>query len=292
MSQNDYADWIKSIWQGQMDFNQLIVNAEALSQKPELAAVLYQTWLARYPSAPHTFVAWFNLGVTLYQTGDIAGARAAYESALRLNPQFAHGRFNLGVILEEQGEQDAALEQWEAIRTAANTDDPNQRNVLVRALNRIGNLQAQRGQFEAAAQAFANSLALLPHQEDVIQQLAGLRHRQHQQQQASALAQAPTPAIAPTVHNLPPAGSPVANLVRDAEQYEARGDVQGAIQLYRRWLRQSVSPDDWVASFNLGILLRDSGDLEGAREALRATWRQKPDFEPAKIILASIPPDA
>lgn len=78
--------------------------------------------------------------------------------------------------------------------------------------------------------------------------------------------------------------------VQEAEAHQARGDVNAAINTYRRWLRQSHhnSPNDWIAQFNLGILLRDSGDKNGARSALQSALRQKPDFSLARTALEEI----
>jgi predicted O-linked N-acetylglucosamine transferase (SPINDLY family) len=49
-----------------------------------------------------------------------------------------------------------------------------------------------------------------------------------------------------------------------AEKTEAAGNRQGAIELYRRWLSENNSPSAWVIWFNLGVMLRNSGDAPGA----------------------------
>lgn len=75
--------------------------------------------------------------------------------------------------------------------------------------------------------------------------------------------------------------------VQEAEAHQARGDVKAAIDTYRRWLKKSIhnSPSKWIAQFNLGILLRDTGNAEEAKNNLREALRQKPDFTLAKLAL-------
>lgn len=75
--------------------------------------------------------------------------------------------------------------------------------------------------------------------------------------------------------------------VQEAEGHQARGDMQAAINTYRRWLKQSHhnSPNDWIVQFNLGVLLRDTGDKNGAQNAFQAALRQKPDFALAREAL-------
>lgn len=50
----------------------------------------------------------FNLGGLLLERGDLAGARAAYESALQVAPDSAHVHFELGRIHLQQGHADGA----------------------------------------------------------------------------------------------------------------------------------------------------------------------------------------
>lgn len=81
----------------------------------------------------------------------------------------------------------------------------------------------------------------------------------------------------------------IADIVAEAEALQAGGDVRKAIQCYRRWLQSNpASGESWAAHFNLGILLRDSRDLAGAREAFAEALAQKPDFAQAHAALAQL----
>lgn len=87
--------------------------------------------------------------------------------------------------------------------------------------------------------------------------------------------------------NAPPAADPesIACIAGRAERLQADGDLQGAIETYRAWLAGRSSQDDWLAYFNLGVLLKDAGELSAAQQAFRATLQQRPDFVQAKNAL-------
>ncbi len=61
-------------------------------------------------AAPNWVEAHINLGVALYQMGCVEDARAAFETAVRLDPENGISRYNLGCVLEEQGQTDRAIE--------------------------------------------------------------------------------------------------------------------------------------------------------------------------------------
>jgi tetratricopeptide (TPR) repeat protein len=59
--------------------------------------------------SPDWIEAHINLGVALYQIGDVDAARAAFLNAVQLDPWNGICRYNLGCVLEEQGEIDEAI---------------------------------------------------------------------------------------------------------------------------------------------------------------------------------------
>ena len=93
----------------------------------------------------------------------------------------------------------------------------------------------------------------------------------------------------------PPSANPhaarsVIDTIGAAEALLAQGASKDAIELYREWLKQGPSPVDWAAQFNLGILLQNSGNLEGARQAFAAALAQNPDLTQARTALAQVSP--
>lgn len=59
--------------------------------------------------SPDWIEAHINLGVALYQIGDLDAARAAFLDAVQLEPLNGICRYNLGCVLEELGELDDAI---------------------------------------------------------------------------------------------------------------------------------------------------------------------------------------
>ncbi|QSQ22487.1 tetratricopeptide repeat protein [Pyxidicoccus parkwayensis] len=64
----------------------------------------------------------FNLGGLLLDRGDLAGARAAYESALEVAPASAHVHFELGRIHLQQGDADGAAAHFQQASESASTE--------------------------------------------------------------------------------------------------------------------------------------------------------------------------
>jgi tetratricopeptide (TPR) repeat protein len=52
---------------------------------------------------------WFNLGLARQDLRDYAGSAAAYRKAIDIKPDHAEAALNLGVVLQESGDMDAAM---------------------------------------------------------------------------------------------------------------------------------------------------------------------------------------
>ncbi|MBK7062072.1 MAG: tetratricopeptide repeat protein [Rubrivivax sp.] len=166
-------------WRGDLGLMDLLEAANRLAgqgQNP-LAAVLYRTWLQRNRT-PHNHLIWFNLGVLLFGENDLAGAREAYSQALNLAPAFLQPRFNLGLVHERLGQNDAAIAQWLWIETHARADDPEQRPFLLLALNNLGRHHEDHGRLADALACLSKSLLVEPQQPDVIHHWVFLRAKQ------------------------------------------------------------------------------------------------------------------
>lgn len=73
-----------------------------------------------------------------------------------------------------------------------------------------------------------------------------------------------------------------------AEALAGGGNPQGAIQLWQSWIKESNSPLNWAANFNLGVLLRNVGDIPGAMDAYRAAIKQNPACVHARVNLGTL----
>ncbi|MFQ5540250.1 MAG: tetratricopeptide repeat protein [Candidatus Binatia bacterium] len=73
---------------------------------------------------------------------------------------------------------------------------------------------------------------------------------------------------------------------RSFEKAQAAKDADGAIALYRQGLK--LCPDDDVAHYELGIILRDIGRTQEAQEEFEAALKINPNFLNAKRQLETL----
>ena len=133
--------------------------------RAEAAAEAYRRLLAIRPDLPDS---WFNLALMERQAGRFAAALAAYDEAVRRGvsgPEEAW--LNRGVIhADDLGRPDLALKDLEAALAIAPDWLP--------ALLNLGNLHEDMGRREAAAQAYAQVLAVAPGHPVAMARAAGL----------------------------------------------------------------------------------------------------------------------
>jgi tetratricopeptide (TPR) repeat protein len=149
------------------DVDRLVRNADhALATgRPAEAAALYDKALRLDPSAA---VIQYGRGRALEAMGLRAEAAAAYQSALRLDPDHPGAVVGLaGLVAEEEPE--VGLADLRRLR-AGRPGDPW-------LAVRIGRLEAQRGQWEAAAAEFEMAATALPDHAAVAHNLAVARDR-------------------------------------------------------------------------------------------------------------------
>jgi predicted O-linked N-acetylglucosamine transferase (SPINDLY family) len=173
-----FASNVLLAWNGKLAFPELINSASELESDgfAALAAVLYQTWLARGQS-PYAHAAYFNLGATLSNLGDLPGAEAAYRKAIGLSPIFIHPHLNLGLLLERGGHSHQAMMEWQWIVNNSPRDENNLPLVIL-ALNHLGRVLEVAKQFPDAVARLTESLLLNPYQPDVLHHWVFLRQKQ------------------------------------------------------------------------------------------------------------------
>ncbi len=121
-------------------------------------------WLRRalgagrtYPKAGGVF---FLLGRCLQESGDLIGARAAYEADCALFPEGGDGPFRLGLLEFDQGRFDACERQ---LKVALSRFETPRDTAKVHA--HLGDLALARGDLEVARTHFERCVALFPHYE-------------------------------------------------------------------------------------------------------------------------------
>lgn len=68
--------------------------------------------------------------------------------------------------------------------------------------------------------------------------------------------------------------------------YEARGEIEKAIEEYRR--EQEISPYNWRPDFNLGLLFSKRKELDEAEKEFRSCLQKNEEYGPAYIFLAKV----
>ena len=112
-------------------------------------------WTDTIAKRPENARAHGNLGILLYQSGQVPAAIASFETALRLRPDFAEARANLGSAHLGQGQtREAVLHTSEALRLKP--DFPEARSNLGLALKQLGRPDEAMREFREVLRAHPN----------------------------------------------------------------------------------------------------------------------------------------
>ncbi len=176
--QADFVALVLQAWRRQLELAPLFEGASRLEAggQIELAAILYQTWLERNDT-PVKHFAHFNHGTTLFNAGDLEGARRAYLRAIELAPEFVQPHFNLGLVSEKLKQPETAISEWKWVAEHAAIDQADQRPIRQSALNNLGRLLEELRQYADALAFLTKSLEMDPSQGDVLHHWVFLRAR-------------------------------------------------------------------------------------------------------------------
>jgi predicted O-linked N-acetylglucosamine transferase (SPINDLY family) len=175
----NYVDVVLRAWRGELDLTQLLDCASQMEARKlaPLSVVLYQTWLNRTDS-PYAYAAYFNLGVTLSNENDLSGAEAAYRRSIALHPTFIQPRLNLGSLFERMGKIEDALTEWRWVADNIAADSPENKPLVVMALNHLGRVLETYKRMDEAQAYLTRSLTLDPQQPDALHHWIHLRQKQ------------------------------------------------------------------------------------------------------------------
>ncbi len=174
-----FGQAVSQAWNGTLEFAQLLELAAQLEAggNVHLAAVLYQTWLARNPS-PFAYAAYFNGALAMANAGDLATAETFYRKAIEIHPPFVQPRLNLGMLYERQGQIDRALDEWRWVAQNVSAATPDNAGFVVMALNHLGRVLEARKDMAQASSYLTRSLAIDPDQPDALHHWVHLRQKQ------------------------------------------------------------------------------------------------------------------
>ena len=165
---------------GALSVAQLFGQATAFqnSGRRDHAIALYAAWTASNPDHPLLFAVMFNYGVALNDNKDLAGAITAFETAIRLKPEFSPPYINLGRAYEDSGEAGKAVQQWMALASNLSAVTGETISHKFTALQQMARVLESANTDAAAEDALKQSLDLRPHQVESAQHWISLRQRQ------------------------------------------------------------------------------------------------------------------
>ncbi|GEM_PF-3058048 len=193
-------------------------------------------------------------GVCMLESGEPAEAAKRFRAALQSKADSASIHFNLGRALEASGHLQEALDEY--------TTSAKQNSLYAEAEIAIGNLLQAKEEYRASVEHFQSALAANPDIREAHYKLAqALRHTGEEQavrvelRQAAALIKRQSDAVMSS------------HLSNESLNRAKLGDVSGAIQDAKKslWL----DPSNSIADYNLGLLLADAGNFEGAAFQIR-----------------------
>ena len=158
----------------------LMNQAEQLSQQGQMPAAieLYRAWLEQKKQDPTRFVALFNYGTLLGAAKRSQEAAAAYREALQLNPGLLQARLNLGHQLENQGQLDEALLQWQQVARELEASATPDIALQLHALNNLARALESAKRYDEAEAYMVRSLQLEPEQSAVLQHYVHIQQKQ------------------------------------------------------------------------------------------------------------------
>ena len=208
---------------------------------------------------PHLY---FNLGTVRYINGDLTGAEAALDRAMRLYPGYAEAQYNLGLVYQAQARYAEALNALQAARSL----QPDNRDVALS----LGRVYARLENYAQAEALFREVLTHRPNDLSAIHSLADVLARQGGQW-PEAIARALT--VARNKPDDPNSYKLLAFVYEHNPQGERYGpgfDAAKAEQAYLQALE--MESEDVNTRFNLGVLYGRLDDWTASYRMFQQAW--------------------
>ena len=231
-----------------------------LYNQGQMAAVIEQTTslTEQYPEA---FIVWNILGAANKGLNRVADASNAFRRVTELNPDYADGYHNLGIVLQDQGKFDEAIASY----TKALAVKPNH----VGAYFNMGNALQNQGMLDEAIEAYNKALSLKPDFAEAYNNIGNAIQGQGMLDdaiEAYKKAVAIKPDFAEAYNNM---GATLKN----------QGKLDEAIEALNKAL--SLSPDHAGTYNNMGNTLQEKHMLDAALVSYAKALAIKPDYADA-----------
>jgi Tfp pilus assembly protein PilF len=218
-------------------------------------------------SADGIIQAHLNLGLEYYKKGDLPHARSEFEAAHAARPSDLKAAILLGYTYNKM---DRPLETVELLTPfeAAHESNNELEYGLGYALVQTGRMDEGVPRLEKVAAATHSADAWV---------LAGATQLNREKMSEARTDLDAALKLNPSIPGL---------YTMDAEAHYAMGDADVAVQRYEAALKGD--PMDFTANLDLGNILLDKGDLEGAKPLLELALQLQPGFPRARLEMAKV----
>jgi Tfp pilus assembly protein PilF len=219
-------------------------------------------WTDTLAKNPNCWVGHNNLGIALFQKGQLDEAMAQYQKALAINPNYAEVHNNLGNVFLQKGQRDEAMEQYQK----ALGIDPN----YDIAHYDLGIALFQKGQVDEAMVQYQKALELNPNYVEAHNNLGNALIQKGRMDEATVQLEKAleiNPNNAEAHYNL-------GNILLK------KGQVDEAMARYQKAL--DINPNYVEAHNNLGWVFLDKGKTNEAITQFQEALRLKPDYDDAQ----------
>ena len=104
----------------------------------------------------------YNLGIALYEKGDLLGAYQSYKKAILLVPDDVNAYYNLGIVLQNQGLLEAAIDSYQQAINLSKIEKSHHLDSVINSYSNWGCILLQQGQADAGISVFKKALLLKP----------------------------------------------------------------------------------------------------------------------------------
>ena len=208
------------------------------------------------------------LGGAYEGKGDLASARAQFERALALEPDFVPAELHLARLDVKAGEVEQARARYAAILERHPTE--------LNALMRLAELENASGRIDEAVALLERARAAHRQALQPRLTLADYYRQVGQTEKALTLARE-AQALAP---------DHPATLLTLGKVQLAMGEADAALTTFERLTARS--PESTEAHYQLALARRATGDTSGARSALRRSLERDANHVPAKVLMGKV----
>jgi tetratricopeptide (TPR) repeat protein len=210
---------------------------------------------------PDYYEGYFNMADALRSKNELDEAIAYYKQAIKIKPKYAEAYNNMGNALKEKGDLDGAIDSYKkAIKVKPD---------YAEAYINMANTLSDKGEVKAGRGSYNKALEIKPDYAEAFNDMGvSLRNKGEINAAIDSCIQAirikPDYAI---YHN---------NL---GVFLKEKGDLDAAIGSYNEALK--IKPDYAEAYLNMGAVLKDKGDPDAAIDSYNEALKIKPDYAEA-----------